>query len=213
MIHPDTELRFISPEIGYGVVATKFIPKGTITWALDQLDQIFSPQRVNAMDEVYQKILYKYTYRDNHGNVILCWDNARFVNHSFNSSCITTTYNFELAVRDILPGEELTDDYGYLNCIEPFECIPEPNTNRRHVMPDDLLHFYKEWDSKLVDAFKHFNDVKQPLAFLIEPFFQKKVAAIASGIEPMDSILNCYYSDDESLMLVKEALLHSYSYA
>jgi hypothetical protein len=80
-------------------------------------------------------------------------------------------------------------------------------------MPDDLLHFYKEWDSKLVDAFKHFNDVKQPLAFLIEPFFQKKVAAIASGIEPMDSILNCYYSDDESLMLVKEALLHSYNYA
>lgn len=29
MIHPDTEVRFISNEIGYGVVATKFIPKGT----------------------------------------------------------------------------------------------------------------------------------------------------------------------------------------
>lgn len=32
MIHPDTELRFINPEIGYGVFATQFIPRGTITW-------------------------------------------------------------------------------------------------------------------------------------------------------------------------------------
>jgi len=27
MMHPDTELRFISKEVGLGVVATKFIPK------------------------------------------------------------------------------------------------------------------------------------------------------------------------------------------
>lgn len=38
MIHPDTELRFINEKIGYGVVALKLIPRGTITWALDKLD-------------------------------------------------------------------------------------------------------------------------------------------------------------------------------
>ena len=38
MIHPDTELQFINDKIGYGVVATKLIPKGSITWALDKLD-------------------------------------------------------------------------------------------------------------------------------------------------------------------------------
>ena len=37
MIHPSTELRFINDEIGYGVVATRFIPKGTIVWALTNL--------------------------------------------------------------------------------------------------------------------------------------------------------------------------------
>lgn len=37
MIHPDTEVRFINPEKGYGLVATKFIPKGTITWVQDDL--------------------------------------------------------------------------------------------------------------------------------------------------------------------------------
>ena len=43
MIHPSTELKYVSPEIGIGVVATEFIPKGTITWALDPLDQVFPP--------------------------------------------------------------------------------------------------------------------------------------------------------------------------
>ena len=32
MIHPHSELRFFSPEVGWGVYATRFIPKGTITW-------------------------------------------------------------------------------------------------------------------------------------------------------------------------------------
>ena len=211
MIHPHTELRFISPEIGYGVVATKFIPRGTITWAYDQLDRSFTPDQVGNMDSVYKDILHKYCYRDHLGNYVLCWDISRFVNHSFNSNCISTAYNFELAVRDIYPGEELTDDYGYLNCSEPFECLPEVNTTRTSVMPNDLLHFYKEWDAKLKTAFTCFNKVSQPLAFLIGQSCRYKVAAIAAGIETMDSILNCFYSDDDNLMLAKEGMLHSYA--
>ena len=213
MIHSHTELRFISPEIGYGVVATKLIPKGTITWASDQLDQVFTPSQVDSMDDVYKDIVNKYTFRNSNGEYILCWDHSRFINHSFNSNCITTAYNFEVAVRNIYPGEELTDDYGYLNCSEPFECLPEANSSRTHVMPDDLLHFYKEWDDKLISAFQYFNKVHQPLAFLIEPAYRKKVSSIVNGSEPMDSILNCFYSDDESKMIVKEGLLYRYSYA
>ncbi len=211
MIHPHTELRFINDEVGYGVVATQFIPKGTITWAYDQLDRSFTPAQVYTMDKIYKDILHKYCYRDNKGNHVLCWDISRFVNHSFHSNCVSTAYNFELAVRDIHPGEELTDDYGYLNCSEPFACLTEPGTARTHVMPDDLLHFYKEWDGKLKSAFNYYNNVNQPLAFLIEPSCKYKVAAITSGAEPMDSILNCYYSDDDNLMLVKEGMLHSYA--
>ena len=211
MIHPHTELRFISTEIGYGVVATQFIPKGTITWAYDELDRSFSPLQVEAMDDVYKEILAKYSYRDNNGSYILCWDHARFVNHSFNSNCISTAYNFEIAVRDIHSGEELTDDYGYLNVTEPFLCLPEPNTTRTYVMPDDLLHFHKEWDAKLIHAFHFFNRVEQPLSFLINPAYRDKVAGIANGTERMDSILNCYYNEDESNMLVKEALLSGYA--
>jgi len=213
MIHPDTELSFINPQIGYGVVATRFIPMGTITWALDKLDRVFTQAEVDEMDGVYKEILNKYCYRDNQGDLVLCWDHSRYVNHSFNSNCITTAYNFEMAVRDIYPGEELTDDYGYLNCLEPFKCLPEPNTSRTYVLPDDPLHFYKEWDDKVSNAFTQFNRVDQPLAFLIDPANRRKVNAVANGLELMDSTLNCYFSQDKHKMELKKDLLNRYSYA
>ena len=125
MIHPKTELRFISKEVGYGVFATDFIPAGTITWVLDKLDREFRPEEFFAMDLVYQNIIDTYTFRNNIGNYILCWDHGRFVNHSFNSNCLTTAYDFEIAIRDILPGEQLTDDYGYLNIKDPFTAADE----------------------------------------------------------------------------------------
>ena len=49
MIHPHTELRFINDEIGHGVVATQFIPAGTITWVLDELDRTFTPKQFQKM--------------------------------------------------------------------------------------------------------------------------------------------------------------------
>jgi uncharacterized protein len=193
MIHPDTELRFINDVIGYGVVATKFIPKGTITWALDKLDRIFTAEEVRKMDPIYQQVLDKYTYRNQEGNHILCWDNARFVNHSFRSNCLTTAYEFEIAIRDIYPGEELTDDYGYLNIEEPFEVLPEEGTERTVVYPDDLLRRYSEWDEQLLSAFPQLLKVPQPLFGILAPGLQEKASRVAREEEMFDSILHCYY--------------------
>lgn len=195
MIHPKTEVRFISKEKGHGVVATAFIPKGTITWIGDPLDQVFTSREVETMHPVFRDIIDTYAFRDNKGDFVLCWDHSRFVNHSFNSNCLSTAYNFELAVRDIYAGEELTNDYGYLNLTEPFECLPEPGTNRRKVMPDDLVHFHQDWDIQLIDAFKTFGRVSQPLAKFIEPQYTDKVNLVAIGRAEMDSILNCYYDE------------------
>ena len=194
MIHPDTELRFINSKIGYGVVATKLIPKGTITWAMDKLDRVFDEKEIRDLGDLYHQILDTYCYRDHLGQYILCWDHARFVNHSFHSSCVTTAYDFEIAVRDIFPGEQLTDDYGYLNVNEPFDCEPEEGSIRTRVMPDDLLHFYPEWDAKLIDAFQHFNTVAQPLSKFLNREIFEKAKSIGAGKTKMDSIINCYYS-------------------
>ena len=194
MMHPDTEIRFISEEIGYGIVAKKMIPKGTITWVQDELDQIYTPEQVGKMGILSQQMMDKYSFRNNKGNFVLCWDLAKYVNHSFKSNCISSAYDFEIAVRDIFPGEELTDDYGYLNISEAFEAKDE-GAVRTTVYPDDLLHFHKEWDSDLEEAFAHFDTVEQPLKDLISAEIQTKIKLILEGQEKMDSILNLYYSE------------------
>lgn len=192
MIHPATELKFINPAIGYGVVAREFIPKGTITWALDQLDREFTPEEVAALDPLYQEIIDIYTYRNNKGNFVLCWDNGRYVNHSFNSNCLTTAYDFEIAIRDIQPGEQLTDDYGYLNITAPFKAVDE-GTRRKVVYPNDLPKYYRVWDNKLKKAFKYIPDVNQPLRSLISDSMWEKIQEIVKGQEEMKSILTNYY--------------------
>lgn len=195
MIHPHTELRFINEEKGFGVVATQFIPKGTITWAGDPLDQIFTVRRLQELDPVFREVVHTYAFRNQYGEFVLCWDHSRFVNHSYVSNCMSTPYNLELAVRDIYPGEELTDDYGYLNVTEPMTFPRESGSNRTAVYPDDLLKYHEEWDAKLEQAFKYFNKVSQPLGALIGSEYIEKVKQVAEGKAKMDSILNCYLFD------------------
>lgn len=196
MIHPDTEVRFINEQIGYGVVATKFIPAGTITWVHDALDREFTPSEVKDMDPVYQEILNTYSYRNSKGNFILCWDNGRFVNHSFNSNCFSTAYDFEIAIRDIQPGEQLTDDYGYLNVSVPFEAADE-GVDRKVVYPDDILTYHKEWDKKIEKVFDKIISVDQPLKPFLEDKTWNRVGNIIEGKEKLASILTCHYYDNQ----------------
>jgi hypothetical protein len=194
MIHPKTEVQHISESIGYGVVATALIPAGTITWVLDKFDQEFTPSELHSLEPIYQNILDTYSFRNNRGHFILCWDNGRFVNHSFKSNCLTTAYDFEIAIRDILPGEQLTDDYGYLNISEPFEGIDE-GTPRKVVYPDDLITYHEVWDGKINKVFGHITKLDQPLRPLITDELWNKVTRVNEGKEKMDSILKNYFKE------------------
>jgi len=192
MIHPHTELQFINDEIGFGVVATKFIPAGTITWALDKLDREFTPEQFATMEPIYQNILDFYTYRNNHGNYVLCWDLGRYVNHSFNSNCISTAYDFELAIRDIHPGEQITDDYGYLNIEKPFRGIDE-GTKRKVVYPDDLIKYHPVWDKKLSNVFPKIKQLDQPLLSLLSEETLLEIDNVLTGNKKMESILKNHF--------------------
>lgn len=197
MMHPDTELRLVSKEVGLGVFATKFIPKGTIVWILDDLDMVLEEDYVDSLDELRKNMVYKYSYQNNDGDYILCWDHARYLNHSFHPNCVDTAYEFELAARDIYPGEELTCDYATMGDDEEFECVPEEGTARTKVKADDYLNFYQEWDAMAREAFKTFNDVDQPLKHLIRKEFVDKVNAVACGREPLDSILTTFIEESD----------------
>ncbi|GEQ85790.1 hypothetical protein ULMS_12980 [Patiriisocius marinistellae] len=193
MIHPHTEIQFINDEIGHGVVATEFIPAGTITWVLDKLDREFTIDQFKQFDDLYKDVLNTYSYRNSKGNYILCWDHGRFVNHSFKSNCLSTAYDFEIAIRDIRRGEQLTDDYGYLNVDTPFRASEE-GTKRKTVFPDDLKTFHKKWDKSIAAVFPQISKVEQPLFAVIPQEMKNKIQAVHQGDEPLSSILEIYFN-------------------
>lgn len=192
MLHPDTEVRWISAEIGCGVLATRDIPKGTILWAMDPLDRTLSPERVELLPPVCRDSLLKYSYRNRSGDYVYCWDNTRFMNHSFYPNSIATAYGYELAVCDIRTGEELCNDYGTLNILEPFRASDE-GSERKVVYPDDLARHHQRWDEMLEAAFRQVHLVDQPLREILSDSQWEQACQIAKGLIPMDSILNCLY--------------------
>ena len=93
------ELRLIDDDVGYGVFATAPIPRGTVTWTLCRLDIVFTPIEAAALPAPYRPIIDKYAYGDADGNLILCWDNARFINHSCKPNCETEVTRGRIWVR------------------------------------------------------------------------------------------------------------------
>ncbi len=198
MIHPDTELRYIDDEIGYGVFAIRKIPKGTITWVRDKFDLEFKSEEVDTMDPMHAALVDKYAYRNREGHFLLCWDFGRYLNHSFNSNCLSTGYDFELAVRDIEEGEELTDDYGYLNLPTPFKAREEGSA-RKYVYPDDLPRYYGEWDAVIQSCLPLLFHLNQPLLPLIPSSDLTDIRESMEGRKQLRSILFHYYQDDSAV--------------
>ena len=177
------------------MVATSFIPKGTITWVQEELDIVIPRGKSENFNPVTKALFEKYSFRNSEGNYILCWDIAKYMNHSFNSNCLSSAYNFEMAIRDIQEGEELTDDYGYLNVEEPFE--PENEESDRNVVnPDDILHFYKGWDKSLKPLFPIIRELDQPLISILSQEIQEEVKEVADGRKKMLSTINLYYKPE-----------------
>jgi len=168
MIHPDVELRFINEEIGYGVFATKFIPRGTITWTLCDFDLhlTFSAQEVKDLDADYQPIVEKYSYIDPHGKYVLCWDLARYMNHSCLPNNLPVSHFNEIATRDILPGQELTCDYGFLNYSTTMSCFCGEDDCRKEIKP--YSSFEGNWKKISQEALAYFDKVEQPLEKFIK---------------------------------------------
>jgi hypothetical protein len=190
MIHPDTELRFVNRAIGYGVFATRLIPRGTITWVRDRLDQAFTPAQIEAFPAHYRDTLLKFTFVDGRGEFVLCWDLARYINHSCDASCRSAGFDFEVALRDIQPGDELTDDYGSLNLDYDFPCSCGTPQCRGVIRPDDLLTYADAWDRQAADPFRLIASVAQPLW----PFSEEQAAITAAleGRTPIPSVKENY---------------------
>ncbi len=182
MIHPATELRYISPSIGFGVFATAFIPKGTIVYVQDALEIVLPADHPLLSTEIYQPILEKYSTVEKDGSRLLSWDIARYVNHSCQSNSLSTGYGFEIAVRNIQSGEEITDDYGLFNLPYDMPCACGHPDCRRSIRPSDFSHLIDRWDNQLHAALAQLIPLEQPLWRLLDAETQTAVYAdIATG--------------------------------
>ena len=167
MLHPHTELRYLNQALGYGVVATHLIPRGTIIWVLDKLDQTFTPDQIAHLGKPYLELLDKWAYQLASGDFVLNWDMARYFNHSCDPSCMNAGMTFEIAVRDIPPGAELTDDYRMLNKSLPYECACGAPQCHHQISADDFLHHAPRWDDIVRAAFPLIAQVDQPLWHMV----------------------------------------------
>lgn len=103
---------------GIGLFTRYAITKGTIVWELNPLiDRIFTAKGVQGLDGDAWAFLCRYSYFSKYDDsVVLCMDNARFINHSDDPKIGPIPYNdFKYgaakALKDIQAGAEITIDY------------------------------------------------------------------------------------------------------
>lgn len=116
MLMVKTKLQ-MSPIQGLGVFADQFIPRGTVVWKPHpQFDIRFPLSALSGLPSYTRDRIMHFAYIDKRtGLAILCADDARFMNHSDDPNIRTVIdengEEKDIAIRDILPGEEITCDY------------------------------------------------------------------------------------------------------
>jgi SET domain-containing protein len=102
---------------GIGVFAVDPIAAGTPVWRFHKgLDMEFGAEVLDGLPAHVRTFFAHYGYLDrNVKRIILCFDDARFVNHSDTPNVATDyaqdPYGLDVALRDIAAGEEITMDY------------------------------------------------------------------------------------------------------
>ena len=96
---------------GVGVFSSEFIPSGTLLWVFTEgVDLRLDPAVVAATPEPLGSMIRMDCIEEADGTLVLCGDNARFMNHDFDPNCDDSGI-LTVARRDIAPNEELTCDY------------------------------------------------------------------------------------------------------
>jgi uncharacterized protein len=169
MIHPNTRLTDLGDPLGISLVATRTIPKGTVTWAHDPLDRILPAAQVASLPALFGSLTIRFAYRNAQGDYVLAWDDTRFMNHSCEPTCAMTRFGFEIAVRDIAAGEQLTNDYAmlHLETGERIDCGCGHATCRGAISAADQHGRQAVWDEWVREALACFGAVDQPLSELL----------------------------------------------
>lgn len=163
MIHPQTQLRFINEQVGYGVFATAFIPAGTLTYVQDALEIAIPAESRLLQDRAYRPLIDKYATIEPDGRRLISWDIAKYVNHCCRCNTMSTGYGFEIALRDIAAGEQITDEYGLFNLEWEMDLVCDQAGCRRRLQRGDFDAYVAAWDAQVQAALARCLSVEQPL--------------------------------------------------
>ena len=210
MIHPHTLLKHVSPDMGYGVFASEFIPAGTITYVKDELEIDIESSHDLLQHPDYGPLIDKFAYREPGGRYIIGWDLSKYVNHSCNANTISTGYGFEIALRDIQQGEQLTDDYGLFNISRPMPCDCKNENCRQIIQASDIDEYAQDWDRLIKVALRELLLVPQPLIKLLDP--QTRAAVMdflktGTNYQSVGSLKHCVSPQHVAESAVPEAIL------
>lgn len=169
MIHPDTQLRWIDDHIGFGVFATAPIPVGTVLVAPDPLDQRISRKDFEQLPSIVADRAWHFMYHDEQGQLVLSWDHARYLNHACQANSLLTQWGFEIVVRPILTGDEVTTDYGALRLTQPVEMGCQCTPCRVVIGPDDPQMMGELWGEMIAEALLRAPHLPQPLEACFSP--------------------------------------------
>lgn len=103
---------------GTGVFADQFIPKGTVIWRyVAGHDQAMSREQYEKLEGAEKLGWEHFAYVSRFTGMLICsGDDYVFMNHSHDPNVGVAPHfeppeGYDIALRDILPGEELLFDY------------------------------------------------------------------------------------------------------
>lgn len=125
-----TQIRH-SPIHGIGLFADELIPAGTVIWEYtEQFDLLFEAESLASLSDHARFLVEKYSYFEEAlGRLVLCGDDARFMNHADLPNADDLPGMLTVAASDIAPGEEITCDYNKLGKL-PHEVPGHGETGR-----------------------------------------------------------------------------------
>ena len=112
MLHPDVH-RFQSPIRGWGLVAARLIPEGSVVCNPGEGEQqlALTHRQLRNLPAEYHHLAYRRGER-----YVLCLDGSQYMNHSCDPNLWWIDDDTLVARRDIQPGEEVSYDYATSDC-------------------------------------------------------------------------------------------------
>ena len=156
---------------GMGLFAKRFIPKGTMVTGECDKYMVIPSEHFSRLTRQEQESMLHFCVTGKDGSVLVLTDEGRFMNHSCNANILETGFGFDIVVKDITEGEELTADYrqfyDHLYGKAPLACTC---SEKPHIVvfSDKLQASMRGiWNSKIMEALLLVDKVPQPLSRIV----------------------------------------------